>query len=80
MRIVLGVLFVIGVILAVSLLTLLGVSAIRRGRGKHGTSGALGAGLLEVQSLLEPSKRHVLEADRRESESTAEDTSGDPPK
>ena len=80
MQIVLGVLFVTGVICAAGLLTFLAVSAIRRDRRKHGTSGVLGAGVLEVQSLLEPSKRHVLEADRRESESTAEDESGEPPK
>jgi hypothetical protein len=46
----------------------------RKGRGSSGT---LGSALLEVQSLLEPSKRHVVEERRR---NAAEDEeSGDPP-
>ena len=34
---------------------------------------------LEIQSLLEPSKRHVVTAAREGVESTDEDTSGEPP-
>ena len=46
-------------------------------RKKHGSSGTLGAALLEVQAIFEPSKRHVLEV-RRDERSEDED-SGDPP-
>jgi hypothetical protein len=46
-------------------------------RKARGSSGTLGSALLEVQSLLEPSKRHVVEERRRD---VAEDEeSGDPP-
>jgi hypothetical protein len=75
----LGILIAIGVIFAAGVLTVIAVLGIRRSRRKHGTSGALGAGLLETQSLLEPSKRHVLSATRMKSESTDEDSSGEPP-
>jgi hypothetical protein len=33
-------------------------------RKKHGSSGTLGAAFLEVQAIFEPSKRHVIEAQR----------------
>jgi hypothetical protein len=46
-------------------------------RKKHGSSGGLGAAFLEMQSLLEPSKRHVLEVKRNED--AEDDDSGDPP-
>jgi hypothetical protein len=47
----------------------------RRGRG---SSGSLSAAALEVQSLLEPSKRYVLEQLRNED--VEEDANGDPPR
>lgn len=78
-RLVLGLLIAIGVIFAAGLLTFMAIRGIRSGRRKHGSSGALGAGMLEAQSLLEPSKQHVLSATRMESEFTEEDTSGEPP-
>jgi len=77
---VLGLLIAIVVVLAAGLLTVGAVHGIRRSRRKHGSSGALGAGMLETQSLFEPSKRHVLSATRRESESSDEDPSGEPPR
>lgn len=79
MQIVLGILIVIVAILAAGLLTFAAVSGIRHSRQKHGSSGTLSAGVLEIQSLLEPSKRHVVIAARDEAESTDEDTSGEPP-
>ena len=79
MHFVLGILIAIGVIFAAGVLTVIAVLWIRRSRRKHGSSGALGAGILETQSLLEPSKRHVLSATRMKSESTDEDSSGEPP-
>lgn len=46
-------------------------------RHKRGSSGSLGSAFLEVQALLEPGKRHVLEVVREEDEE--QDPSGDPP-
>jgi hypothetical protein len=79
-HLVLGILIAIGIIFAAGLLTVVAILGIRRSRRKHGSSGALGAGMLETQSLLEPSKRHVLSATRMESESIEEDSSGEPPR
>ncbi len=47
-------------------------------RKKHGSSGTLSSAVLEVQSLLEPSKQYVLEEKTREQ--VEEEDSGDPPK
>jgi hypothetical protein len=45
----------------------------------HRTSGSLGSAMLELQTLIDPAKKQVLEA-RRELEETEEsETSGDPP-
>jgi len=46
-------------------------------RRRRGGSGALGTALLEVQRILEPSKRHVVEERVRKRPSTQE--SGDKP-
>ena len=55
--------------------------AERRGwiyyRRRRGTSAALGNALLNVQSLVEPSRKHVLE--ERVKETRHDDESGDPP-
>jgi negative regulator of sigma E activity len=79
MKIALGILIVIAIIAAASVLTVAAVLGIRRSRQKHGSSGTLGVGVQEIQSLLEPSKRHVVVAARESEESTREDTSGEPP-
>ena len=47
-------------------------------RKKHGSSSGLGTAFLEIQSLFEPSKRHVLEV--RRNEDSEDEDSGDPPK
>lgn len=46
-------------------------------RGKGGSSGALGSAFLELQTIFEPSKRHVIE-ERAKSGGDAQ-TSGDKP-
>jgi hypothetical protein len=46
-------------------------------RKSRGSTGALGSAFLEVQSMLEPGTRHVIEARRREEADEKE--SGDPP-
>lgn len=46
-------------------------------RDRRGSSGALGSAFLELQSMLEPSKRHVVEERRKED--VDESDAGDPP-
>ena len=56
----------------VTLIVLLGVAAVHmvtRTRGKHGTSGSLSAAALEIQSLLQPEKKRVVETMRLSEES-----------
>lgn len=57
------------------------VWAERRGyvyyRARRGTSGALSSAVLEVQALLEPQKRHVLEQKTRDQ--VESEDQGDPP-
>ncbi len=47
-------------------------------RRRRGGSGALGNAVLEVQAMLEPATRHVIEERLEEREEA--DASGDPPK
>lgn len=47
-------------------------------RRSRGSSGSLGNAMLDVQKILEPSKRHVVEERRRSPDERPED--GDPPK
>ncbi len=72
---------VIILLAVVGLLVLLGFLADRvlrkmedRGwiyyRKKHGTSNRLGDAALNIQSILEPSKRHVIEEKKREPDET----------
>lgn len=57
-------------------LHLLALWAERRGlvyyRNRRGSSGTLGNALLEVQAIVEPSRRHVLEERVREPKQAAE--------
>ena len=46
-------------------------------RKKRGSSGTLGSAFLEVQSILEPGKRYVLE--EKQKEDVDDEESGDPP-
>jgi hypothetical protein len=46
-------------------------------RTRHGSSGGLGSALLEIQAIVEPSKRHVLE--ERMKDDREPDEAGDPP-
>ena len=66
----------IALIAIVALIVLLGVAAIHtiaRSRGKHGTSGSLTSAALEIQSLLEPEKKRVVETMRAAEESEDDD-------
>lgn len=73
----LGILLILLGVLAVFLLLLLAVRAMLRDRRHRGTSGALASAVLEVEALLDSSKRHVKEAAQGEQED--DDASGDPP-
>jgi uncharacterized membrane protein len=54
-----------GTLVAFALLAL-AIAAMRRD-ARHGTTGTLSSAMLEVQSLLEPAKRHTVEVIRDES-------------
>jgi hypothetical protein len=73
--------WVIAIAVALYALHRLGLWMEERGwiyyRKKHGSSGSLSSAVLEVQSLFEPSQRHVLEIRRQDDDEQAE--SGDPP-
>jgi hypothetical protein len=47
-------------------------------RHRRGSSGALGSALLEVQAILEPARRHVVEERVKQRREGAE--TGDPPR
>lgn len=71
----------LGVVAGLYCLHRIGLWAERRGwiyyRKKHGGSGALGNALLEMQTIIEPTKRYVLEERTKAGSETQE--AGDPP-
>jgi hypothetical protein len=69
-------LLIVGAVLAA---TAFGISAILRDRRHHGTSGSLGSAMLELQTLIDPAKKQVLEARHELEEAEERDVSGDPP-
>jgi hypothetical protein len=73
MSLVFGSLLIIGVGALVVLLCVIAIAGISRSRGRHGTSGSLSSAALEIQSLLEPEKKRVVETMRAEEESGDED-------
>jgi len=73
---ILGILAILGILLAVIVVTGLAVSAIGRDKS-HGTSGTLSSAMLEVQSVLEPGKKKVVETMHEMEEREEEDESGE---
>ena len=73
MNLVFGALLIVGIGVLVVLVTVVAIAAVSRSRGKHGTSGSLSSAALEIQSLLEPEKKRVVETMRAEEESEDED-------
>jgi len=73
MSIVLGAIAIIAIAVVVVLLAAAAIVSITRSSRKHGTSGSLSAAALEIQSLLEPEKKRVVETMRAEEESEDED-------
>jgi len=53
------------------------IAHMRKDAG-HGSSGALGVAMLEVQSLLEPGKRHAIE-EVRAGKRGSDEIPGEPP-
>jgi len=73
MKIVLGSIAIIAVVAVIVLLAAAAIASIARSGRKHGTSGSLSSAALEIQSLLEPEKKRVVETIRAEEESEDED-------
>jgi hypothetical protein len=68
-----GALLIVGTGALIVLLGVIAIIRILRSRGKHGTSNSLSSAALEIQSLLEPEKKRVVETMRAEEESEDED-------
>jgi hypothetical protein len=73
MNLVSGALLIVGIGPLIVLLAVIAIAAMSRSRGRHGTSGSLSSAALEIQSLLEPEKKRVVETMRAEEESGDED-------
>jgi hypothetical protein len=73
MNLIFGSLLIVGIGALILLLGVVAITSISRSRGKHGTSGSLSSAALEIQSLLEPEKKRVVETMRAEEESEDED-------
>jgi hypothetical protein len=78
MKLLFGIAALLAIFAAIVALTALGIRAIIRDRSR-GTSGSLSSAMLNVQSLLEPEKRHAAESVQAEREDGDEDPGGDPP-
>ena len=67
----------VGLVVLAAAIWLLGRILRHAGIGNHERSSRVGAAALELQSIFEPSKRHVIEA--RQRERSESDAQGDPP-
>lgn len=77
MNVFLGVLAILAIIAVVAVITALAIGEIVRDKKRHGTSGTLSTAALEMQSLLEPGKKRVVEAMHEVEERAASDESGE---
>jgi hypothetical protein len=68
-----GALLLVGIGVVIVILCVIAIVTMLRSRGEHGTSGSLSSAALEIQSLLEPEKKRVVETMRAEEESEDED-------
>lgn len=76
MHLVLGILALIAIaVAALAAVTIAGMRMSRDAR-RRGTSGSLSSAMLEVQSLIDPSKKKVVEAQRRAVEDEENDEIG----
>jgi hypothetical protein len=76
MSLLLGSLALIGIVVLIVLLGAGAIAMIARSRSKHGTSGSLSSAALEIQSLLEPDKKRVVETMRAAAEEEDDDAIG----
>lgn len=72
----LGVVIIVGIVLCAGFILAVAVIVIK-GDKSHGTSGALSGAALEIQSLLEPEKKKVVETMRARAERSEDDQSGE---
>jgi hypothetical protein len=77
MQLVLGILTCLGILVLTGALTAIGIAMIRRDKDRLRGSGTLGNAMQELEGLFVESKKHVIEAERREE--SDESQSGDPP-
>ena len=75
LRLLLGILALLAVVAVVAGLLALVIGAMRR--DTHGTSGTLSSAALNVQSLLEPEKKKVVETMQSMEERAESDESGE---
>lgn len=75
MNFVLGILALLAILVVAGGLLALAVSAVRR--DTHGTSGTLSSAALELQSLLEPEKKKVIETMQAREERAESDESSE---
>lgn len=78
MKILFGAVALIAVIVVAIVLFALAIRALLRDPKRYRSGGSLSSAVLEVQSLLEPSKKHTVES-VREREDEERDDSGAPP-
>ena len=78
MKLLFGIAVLLAILAAIVVVTALAIRAIVRDRSR-GTSGSLSSAMLNVQSLLEPERRHAVESIQAEREDGDEDPGGDPP-
>jgi hypothetical protein len=76
-QLVFGILTCLGILVLTGVLTAIGIVMIRRDRDRLRGSGTLGNALQELEGLFVESKKHVIEAERRDESDESE--SGDPP-
>ncbi len=74
----LALLFLAAVVIVTALIIAGAIALIRRGKKDLHGSGSLGAAMQELESLFVESKKHVIEAERKE-EGEAPSPSGEPP-
>ncbi|HYI13422.1 MAG TPA: hypothetical protein VEK57_30535 [Thermoanaerobaculia bacterium] len=77
MTVLAGIVLLLLIVLGVVALTTLAIVSLKRDRS-HGTSGSMSSAMFEVQSLLEPEKKHTVEAKRQREECAEDDDSGGP--
>lgn len=80
MKLLLGIVVLLLITAAVIAIASIGIALIvREGRQHPRSSGSLGSAMLELQTLIDPAKKQVLEARHALEESEEDDESGDPP-